>query len=96
MIFCKLRAIGRVQGVNYRFFVLQCARKLNISGYVKNLGDDSVEIVAEAKDAATLSEFKRMISSSMGSAMGHEVSELRVESEEESAKQRYEGFQIDY
>jgi len=96
MIFCKLRATGRVQGVNYRFFVLQCARKMGVSGYVKNMDDESVEIIAEAKDRAQLDEFKRMISSSGGSVMGHEVDDLRVESEEESPKQRYEGFQIAY
>ncbi|MBM3131932.1 MAG: acylphosphatase [Chloroflexi bacterium] len=41
---------GRVQGVNFRAFVQQCARALGIAGYVKNLPDGrSVEVRAEGE-----------------------------------------------
>lgn len=43
-----MRAYGDVQRVGYRFVVQDLARKLGIKGYVKNLPDGSVEIVAEA------------------------------------------------
>lgn len=94
MIRCRLKAMGRVQGVNYRFFVLQCARKLGITGHVRNLDDNSVEIVAEAKDAAAMDEFKTAIALRSEGEMGPSVAELRVELEESIEKASYEGFEI--
>lgn len=44
---CIIR--GRVQLVMFRDFVKRNARKLNIVGYVKNLSDGSVEVVAEGR-----------------------------------------------
>ncbi len=41
---------GRVQGVFYRDFVRREAEKLGIKGYVKNLSDGNVEMVAEGED----------------------------------------------
>jgi len=38
---------GLVQGVNYRYFVLRRAGDLGLAGYVRNLRDGSVEVVAE-------------------------------------------------
>ena len=38
---------GRVQGVSYRWFVLDIANTLNLAGWVKNLPDTRVEAVFE-------------------------------------------------
>jgi len=38
---------GRVQGVGYRYFAEKNARACDICGYVKNLYDGRVEVVAE-------------------------------------------------
>ena len=38
---------GRVQGVGYRRSIFKEAAKLKLAGYVKNLEDGSVEIIAE-------------------------------------------------
>jgi len=43
---------GKVQGVFYRDFARREAEKLGITGYVKNLGDGNVEMVAEGNDEA--------------------------------------------
>jgi acylphosphatase len=45
----RLHAIvhGRVQGVNFRYCTLQRARDLGLGGYVRNLWDRTVEVVAE-------------------------------------------------
>jgi acylphosphatase len=40
---------GRVQGVGYRAFVRRRALDLKISGYVENLPDGRVEVVAEGE-----------------------------------------------
>lgn len=43
---------GRVQGVYFRYFVRNVARKLNVKGYVRNLArGDAVEVKAEGDKA---------------------------------------------
>jgi acylphosphatase len=43
---------GQVQGVGFRYFARQAARRLNLQGYVRNREDRSVEVVAEGKKRA--------------------------------------------
>ncbi|PIN81736.1 acylphosphatase [Candidatus Woesearchaeota archaeon CG10_big_fil_rev_8_21_14_0_10_30_7] len=45
-----LKIYGIVQGVFFREFVKVLADKLKIKGYVKNLPDKTVEVVAEGED----------------------------------------------
>jgi len=42
-----IRVTGRVQGVGFRYSTLREAQNENITGYVKNMPDGSVEIEAE-------------------------------------------------
>jgi len=48
----SIRAIfsGLVQGVGFRFTAVSLARKYNLKGWVKNLSDGRVELVAEGLD----------------------------------------------
>ena len=43
---------GRVQGVGFRFTVLELAGSLAVAGFVRNLPDGTVEVVAEGGAAA--------------------------------------------
>ena len=51
---------GRVQGVGFRYFALDAARRENLRGYVTNRDDGSVEAVAEG-DAESLERFERAL-----------------------------------
>jgi len=52
---------GTVQGVGFRYFVLTAAKELNLTGWVRNRYDGSVEVTAEGprKDLETLTFFLR-------------------------------------
>jgi acylphosphatase len=41
------RVTGRVQGVGFRYFVMNAAVELGLTGWVRNRRDGSVEVVAE-------------------------------------------------
>jgi acylphosphatase len=46
---------GRVQGVGFRWFVQDCAKRFGIRGYVQNQSDSTVRILAVGKDAVLAS-----------------------------------------
>lgn len=46
----KVLVSGIVQGVGYRFFVLEAARELGLSGWVRNLRDGRVEAEIEGDE----------------------------------------------
>jgi len=47
----RLRAVikGVVQGVGFRFFVVRRAQRLKLTGWVRNVGHDRVETLAEGE-----------------------------------------------
>ena len=45
-----VRVSGIVQGVGFRWFVREKARRLGLSGWVRNLPDGSVEVIAAGDD----------------------------------------------
>ncbi len=65
---------GLVQGVGFRWFVLQQARNLGINGYVRNLNNGDVEIEAEG-ERGILDEFMKSIR--IGPRASH-VTDLRL------------------
>lgn len=44
-----VRVEGRVQGVSFRYFVAENAQRLNLTGWVRNRWDGSVELIAEGQ-----------------------------------------------
>ncbi len=80
---------GRVQGVGFRNFVYHCAKKLPVSGYVRNLPNGSVECVAKTDDAthrSLLADLRR----------GPTLSRVDEISQEPSADRVPDGFEIRY
>lgn len=81
---------GRVQGVFYRASTRQKAEQLGLSGWVRNLPDGSVEVVAEGPDAGlqTLESWCRR---------GPPAAKVRaLERWDEPASGEFEGFGIRY
>jgi acylphosphatase len=56
---------GRVQGVGMRITVMYSARQQDLTGWVRNLPDGRVELVAEGSDEA-LASFLRELRKTMG------------------------------
>lgn len=46
----KLHISGSVQGVFFRAFIKESADKLDLKGFVRNLDNGKVEVVAEGRD----------------------------------------------
>jgi len=57
----KLIVKGYVQRVGYRQVVERIARESNITGYVKNLKDGNVEIIAQQEKEEVLNNFSKAI-----------------------------------
>jgi len=78
----KIRVNGTVQGVFFRKFVKDNADELGIRGFVRNLEDGDVEIVAEGKDEK-VNDFAGIIKN--GTAQS-EVKKVNIE------EIKYQGF----
>jgi acylphosphatase len=84
-------ARGRVQGVGYRYFVEECARATGVHGFVKNLPDGTVEIVAESSPAS-LADFIRLAHARGDPVI--RVEEITVTPGQATAE--YRGFRVEW
>ena len=81
---------GLVQGVGYRMFTQREARRLSLHGWVRNLSDGSVEVVAEGSENRLIELLGRL---RQGPAGGHVTG---VDLEWGDAGGSFTGFSIRY
>ena len=86
----KIVVFGKVQQVFFRKYVEDLAISLDITGYVKNLDDGSVEVIAEGED----SDIEELIKFCNSGPNGSEVTKVEVKDEEYVGK--FEDFSIRY
>jgi acylphosphatase len=79
---------GRVKGVGFRFFTCEAASREGIAGFVRNLPDRRVEVVAEG-EADAMSRFEAVIRQG---PIGARVDD--VETDVVPAAGRYDGFSV--
>lgn len=81
---------GRVQGVGFRYATKQIAAGFEVTGWVKNLPDGRVELLAVAEEAEELELFLKEI---QDSHLGSHIKETQVEKTQPPAGVR--GFVIE-
>ncbi|RLG16203.1 acylphosphatase [Nanoarchaeota archaeon] len=81
----RIRIYGRVQGVGFRFSTKLVAKRLGIKGWVRNLPDGSVEVLAEGDKMEEFLKFLRR-----GPPLAR-VDDVKIEKVEEKVQ---EGFHI--
>lgn len=81
---------GIVQGVGFRFFTVDAARRLGLSGFVRNMDDGSVEVEVEG-DEEVIESFTKDLS------MGPRAARVSgIRSEPLPPGGRYKGFELRY
>ena len=80
---------GRVQGVGFRYTVVSVARRYAVTGYVQNLSDGRVVLVAEGP-AVELDRFL----AELGETMRAYIRETRFELGSPTGE--FQGFQVRY
>jgi len=80
---------GMVQGVGFRFTALHAARSFDVSGFVRNLPDGTVEMVAEG-EKRELEEFVGAVKTKMS----HYIRDAFVQWGEPTG--RFQGFDVRY
>ena len=78
---------GRVQGVGFRYTVMQVAKEFEVAGYVKNLADGRVQLEAEGR----LEEVRDFIVALQERMEGYI---RKVEQTETQRAPQYQGFNI--
>jgi acylphosphatase len=69
-----LEVRGRVQGVGFRWFVVEKAHQLKLAGWVKNRPDGSVEIAAAGPEESLVA----LESAARSGPRGARIDEVRV------------------
>jgi acylphosphatase len=81
---------GHVQGVFFRAHTQEIAQRLNLVGWVKNLDDGRVEIVAEGSD----NDLQKLIEWCWQGPPGARVDDVEIKYEEPT--EEFKNFEIRY
>lgn len=81
---------GRVQGVGFRFTCERIARSLPVSGFVQNMPDGSVRLVAEGENGDLNSFLRQIDESHLGRGIVNQQTVMRA------ATGEFTGFRIQY
>lgn len=81
---------GRVQGVNFRYYTCAKAENLGLVGYVRNLPNGRVEVVAEGRDDS----LRRLLSWLHIGPPFARVSQVKVQWR--SPESQYQHFEVRY
>lgn len=81
---------GRVQGVGFRFTVCRTASSFDVAGFVKNLMNGDVELVAEGSEQDLLGFLNEI----RGSHLGRYITNEKISWS--AARNEYENFRISY
>ncbi|MEO0122811.1 MAG: acylphosphatase [candidate division WOR-3 bacterium] len=81
---------GRVQGVFFRVHTQELAQRLGITGWVKNLDDGRVEIIAEGKET----DLQKLIDWCWQGPPGARVDDVEIVYEEPTSE--FRSFDIKY
>lgn len=84
------KVTGRVQGVGFRDYVWHEASKIKATGFVKNLPDRSVEVIAEGDDA----QLEALLAKLWKGPMLARVDEIHQEYA--PATEEFVGFEVRY
>lgn len=85
----KLGIKGYVQGVGFRYRIKQKALSLNLRGYVRNLPEGSVEIVAEGEE----SQVQELVAWCKKGEFGSNIKEVQLKN---APSQGFSFFEIRY
>ncbi|HEX9159569.1 MAG TPA: acylphosphatase [Rhizomicrobium sp.] len=80
-----LRIEGTVQGVGYRFFAMDEARKLGLDGWIRNRSDGSVEALVSGPTR----QVERFVATCMRGPSGARVSNVDMHSAEPPAERGF-------
>ncbi|MCG3177909.1 MAG: Acylphosphatase [Phycisphaerae bacterium] len=78
---------GRVQGVGFRYTACRVAADYPVTGYVRNLPDGRVELVAEGAPSA-LEQFLRRLTGRMGGFI------RETQAEQSPANGEFDSFEV--
>ena len=88
----KIVVSGKVQGVCFRHYTREEAQKLNLIGYVKNLANGNVEIVAQGENSAV----DRLITWAGVGSPSAQVKDVNWELVNNDDRQEFSNFSVRY